>query len=61
MSENGKQQHEQSKQLYDRMLRGDATPKEYAEALRREAKAERRSAAHRGTTGRHAAGGTAAA
>jgi hypothetical protein len=47
MSDNGKQQREQSKQVYERMLRGEATPKDYADTLRREAKAERRSIAGR--------------
>jgi hypothetical protein len=61
MSDNGKQQREQSKQVYERMLRGEATPKDYADTLRREAKAERRSIARRRSAGRHASGGAAAA
>lgn len=61
MSDKGKQEREQSKQVYERMLRGEATPKDYADTLRREAKAERRSIARRRSAGRHANGGAAAA
>jgi hypothetical protein len=61
MSDNGKQQREQSKQVYERMLRGEATPKDYADTLRREAKAERRSMVRRRSAGRQAGGGAAAA